>query len=138
MVLGYRRIVRYPPQTINLLTLFVTDAATILLPRPKSFTLPAMNNPTQPNLKLVNDPSYRENYANSVQMRVNIWDFFLIFGTLQQQSETQVEIRNFQGIYLSPQQAKALLGLLQQNVASYEGAFGEIKLDPRMSPGPVH
>jgi hypothetical protein len=104
-----------------------------------SFTLPAMNNPMQPNVKLTNDSSYRENYANSVQMRVNIWDFFLIFGTLQQQTETQVEIRNFQGIYLSPQQAKALLGLLQQNVTSYEGAFGEIKLDPRMAPpGPVH
>jgi flagellar protein FlaG len=50
-----------------------------------------------------------------------------------------VEIRNFQGIYLSPQQAKALLGLLQQNVAGYENAFGEIKWDPRMAPGgPVH
>lgn len=98
-----------------------------------------MNNPMQPNVKLSNDPNYRENYANSVQMRVNIWDFFLVFGTLQQQTETQVEIRNFQGIYLSPQQAKALLGLLQQNVAGYESAFGEIKLDPRMSPtGPVH
>ena len=104
-----------------------------------SFTLPAMNNPIQPNVKLINDPNYRESYANSVQMRVNIWDFFLIFGTLQQQSETHVEIRNFQGIYLSPQQAKALLGLLQQNVTSYEQAFGEIKLDPRMGPaGPVH
>ena len=67
-------------------------------------------------------------------MRVNIWDFFLVFGTLQQQTETQVEIKNFQGIYLSPQQAKALLGLLQQNVAGYESAFGEIKLDPRMAP----
>jgi flagellar protein FlaG len=137
-VLGYHRIGRYPPQTINPLTLFVTRAITLLFLRPNSFTLPAMNNPTQPNIKLISDPSYRENYANSVQMRVNIWDFFLIFGTLQQQSETQVEIRNFQGIYLSPQQAKALLGLLQQNVASYEGTFGEIKLDPRMSPGPVH
>jgi hypothetical protein len=94
-----------------------------------------MNNPTQPNVKLLNAPDYRENYANSVQMRVNIWDFFLVFGTLQQQTETQVEIRNFQGIYLSPQQAKALLGLLQQNVAGYESAFGEIKLDPRMGPG---
>ena len=95
--------------------------------------------PIQPNVKLTNDPEYRESYANSVQMRVNIWDFFLAFGTLQQQTETQVEIRNFQGIYLSPQQAKALLGLLQQNVSSYEGAFGEIKLDPRMNPaGPVH
>jgi hypothetical protein len=98
-----------------------------------------MNNPTQPNLKLVNAPEYRENYANSVQMRVNIWDFFLVFGTLQQQTETQVEIKNFQGIYLSPQQAKALLGLLQQNIGGYESAFGEIKLDPRMNPqGPVH
>jgi hypothetical protein len=98
-----------------------------------------MNLPTQPNVKLVNAEDYRESYANSVQMRVNIWDFFLIFGTLQQQSETQVEIKNFQGIYLSPQQAKALLGLLQQNVAGYESAFGEIKLDPRANPtGPVH
>ena len=98
-----------------------------------------MNNPTQPNVKLTNDASYRENYDNSVQMRVNIWDFFLVFGTLQQQTESHVEIRNFQGIYLSPQQAKALLGLLQQNVAGYETAFGEIKLDPRMAPtGPVH
>jgi hypothetical protein len=98
-----------------------------------------MTLPTQPNVKLANSSDYREGYANSVQMRVNIWDFFMVFGTLQQQSETQVEIRNFQGIYLSPQQAKALLGLLQQNVAGYENAFGEIKLDPRMAPGgPVH
>jgi Protein of unknown function (DUF3467) len=105
----------------------------------KGFKLSAMNNPMQPNVKLTNDANYRENYANSVQMRVNIWDFFLVFGTLQQQSESQVDIRNFQGIYLSPQQAKALLGLLQQNVAGYESAFGEIKLDPRMGPsGPVH
>jgi Protein of unknown function (DUF3467) len=98
-----------------------------------------MSLPPQPNVKMVNAPDYRESYANSVQMRVNVWDFFLAFGTLQQQSETQVEIRNFQGIYLSPQQAKALLGLLQQNVSGYENAFGEIKLDPRMAPGgPVH
>ncbi|MGA8212064.1 MAG: DUF3467 domain-containing protein [Candidatus Sulfotelmatobacter sp.] len=98
-----------------------------------------MSLPPQPNVKLINAPDYREAYANSVQMRVNVWDFFMVFGTLQQQTEAQVEIRNFQGIYLSPQQAKALLGLLQQNVAGYESAFGEIKLDPRLTPpGPVH
>ena len=98
-----------------------------------------MNTPTQPNIKLVNTGDYRENYANSVQVRVNVWDFFLVFGTLQQQTETQVEIKNFQGIYLSPQQAKALMAILQQNVAGYEGTFGEIKLDPRMmASGPVH
>jgi Protein of unknown function (DUF3467) len=103
------------------------------------YTFIVMTISSQPNVKLSNASDYRESYANSVQMRVNVWDFFMVFGTLQQQSESQVEIRNFQGIYLSPQQAKALLGLLQQNVSGYESAFGEIKLDPRLTPaGPVH
>jgi flagellar protein FlaG len=97
------------------------------------------NVPNQPNIKLINDPSYRENYANSVQVRVNVWDFFLVFGTMQQQVENEVEIRNVQGIYLSPQQAKALMSILQQNVQNYEQAFGEIKLDPRMAnAGPIN
>ena len=63
-----------------------------------------------------------------------MWDFFLVFGTMQQQTETHVEVQNFQGIYLSPQQAKALLGLLQHNVQQYEQTFGEIKLDPHHAP----
>lgn len=91
----------------------------------------------QPNVKFIQTPDYRETYSNSVQIRVNVWDFFLVFGTLQNATETQVEMRNFQGIYLSPQQAKALMALLQQNVSNYEAAFGEIKLEPRPG-GPVH
>ena len=98
-----------------------------------------MNNPNQPQINLINTPDYRETYSNSVQVRVSVWDFFLTFGTLQQHNETQVDIRNFQGVYLSPQQAKALASILAQNVASYESTFGEIKLDPRMTAaGPVH
>ena len=95
--------------------------------------------PVQPRIKLSNDANYRENYANSVQVRVNVWDFFLNFGTMQQPSEQEVEIHNFQGIYLSPQQAKALMTILQQNVTNYESTFGEIKLDPRMTAaGPIN
>jgi len=99
-----------------------------------------MPNPVQPSINLTNTPDYRDSYANSVQVRVNVWDFFLIFGTLQQQDESRVEVRNFQGIYLSPQQAKALYTILQQNLVNYENTFGDIKLDPRMGqPGaPVH
>jgi Protein of unknown function (DUF3467) len=97
-----------------------------------------MTLPTQPNFTVLNTNDYRETYANSVQVRVNVWDFFLVFGTMQQ-SESQVEVRNFQGIYLSPQQAKALAAILQQNVSNYESTFGEIKLDPRVvAAGPVH
>ena len=88
----------------------------------------------QPNIKLINTDQYREGYANSVQVRVNVWDFFLAFGTLQQPSENQVEVHNYQGVYLSPQQAKALTNVLKQNIEQYEKTFGEIKLDPNMQP----
>ena len=87
--------------------------------------------PSQPRILLEKTADYREAYANSVQIRVNLWDFFLMFGNIDQNSPEHVHIRNFQGLYISPQQAKALLGILQQNVSQYESAFGEIRLEPR-------
>jgi flagellar protein FlaG len=101
--------------------------------------MPSMNVPQQPHIEVSSTNDYRENYSNSVQVRVNVWDFFLVFGTLQQPEENRVQVRNFQGIYLSPQQAKALATILQQNLVQYEQTFGEIKLDPKMNPaGPIH
>jgi flagellar protein FlaG len=94
-----------------------------------------MTQPQQPKIQLVNSPDYREGYANSVQIRVNLWDFFLMFGLVNQTAPDNVNIHNFQGIYLSPQQAKALLNVLQQNVTQYEAAFGEIKLEPKAGVG---
>jgi flagellar protein FlaG len=88
-----------------------------------------MNEP--PKIQVASTPDYRENYANSVQVRVNLWDFFLLFGTLTQNAPDTVAIQNFQGIYLSPQQAKALLNVLQQNITQYEATFGEIRLEPQ-------
>lgn len=92
-----------------------------------------MNQPVQPqpaNVTLSKDPEYRETYANSVQVRANLWDFLLSFGTMEQTAPDSVTINSFQGIYLSPQQAKALSNLLRQNVEQYEAAFGEIRLQP--------
>jgi hypothetical protein len=103
---------------------------------------------TQPDntrITLEKSADYRDSYANSVQVRLSIWDFFLVFGTLDQQAPDQVRIDNFQGIYLSPQQAKALANVLNHNVAQYEQTFGQISLDnPGVqrivvpSNGPVH
>lgn len=87
----------------------------------------------QPKLQLTNSPDYREKYANSVQMRVSLWDFFLLFGTINQTAPDAVTIQNFQGVYLSPPQAKALSNLLQQNLKQYEAAFGEIRLEAQTS-----
>jgi hypothetical protein len=91
----------------------------------------SMTQPNQPKIQLSSTPDYRENYANSVQVRLNLWDFFLVFGTVSQTAPDSVNIRNFQGIYLSPQQTKALANLLSQNIQQYETTFGEIKLEPQ-------
>jgi hypothetical protein len=93
--------------------------------------------PAPTKFQLVNTPDYREGYANSVQVRVNLWDFMLMFGRVNQTAPDNVSIHNFQAIYVSPQQAKALLNVLQQNVTQYEAAFGEIKLEPQSGGGIV-
>ena len=96
--------------------------------------------PEQPRLNLTTTPDYRDGYANSVQVRMSVWDFFLVFGTMSQDSPDELNVRNFQGIYLSPQQAKALFNVLGHNIAQYEQTFGAITLDQHLPQphGPVH
>ncbi len=93
--------------------------------------------PSQPRIKVVLKPEYREQYSNSVQIRPSTWDFFLQFGLMDQKVPDEVEIHMFQGIYLSPQQAKAVLNLLESHVANYEKAFGSIQLNPLPDTGQV-
>ena len=95
----------------------------------------------QPEMKLVQTPDYRETYANSVQVRVSVWDFQLVFGLASSDSPEQVTIRNHDAIFLSPQQAKALWNVLGQNLAQYEQAFGTLNLEPQshgFPSGPVN
>jgi hypothetical protein len=96
-----------------------------------------MSQPPQPQIRIGHRADYRETYSNSVQVRANLWDFFLSFGVLDQASPEGVSIQNFQGIYLSPQQAKALFNILQQNIAQYEATFGELRLEPQQPGGAV-
>ncbi len=94
------------------------------------------SSPDNPRIILKRTSDYRDSYANSVQVRLSVWDFLLVFGTMSPQSPEQVEIENFQGIYLSPQQAKALHNVLGMNLAQYEQAFGAIALEPAQPGGP--
>jgi flagellar protein FlaG len=100
------------------------------------------NQPQQPKITVSQSADYRENYANSVQVRVSVWDFFLVFGLVHQESPDAVTVQNTLGVYLSPQQAKALWNVLGQNIAQYEQAFGAIALEPQqplpIPQGPVH
>jgi hypothetical protein len=92
-------------------------------------------------MNVVQTPDYRESYANSVQVRVSVWDFSLVFGLASSESPDQVTIRNHQAIFLSPQQAKALWNVLGQNLSQYEQAFGALNLEPQnmnFPQGPVN
>jgi hypothetical protein len=92
-------------------------------------------------MNLVQSDDYRESYANSVQVRVSVWDFQLVFGLASSDSPEQVTIRNHNAIFLSPQQAKALWNVLGQNLVQYEQAFGALNLEPQgpnFQPGPVN
>ncbi len=93
-----------------------------------------------PKVNLIATPDYREGYANSVQVRMSVWDFLLVFGTMSQEKADELNIKNFQGIYLSPQQAKALHGILSNNLEQYEQTFGTIELNQHLPQpaGPVH
>jgi flagellar protein FlaG len=90
---------------------------------------PTKPQPEDTRITLSKSGDYRDSYANSVQVRLSVWDFFLVFGTVEQPVPEQVNIHNFQGIYLSPQQAKALHNVLSHNIAQYETMFGAIALD---------
>jgi hypothetical protein len=89
----------------------------------------------QPEIRLSKTAEYRDNYANSVQVKMSVWDFQLVFGTMQQDSAAEVNLSNFQGVYLSPQQAKALWSILGQNLAQYEQTFGKLVLEPQIATG---
>jgi flagellar protein FlaG len=92
-------------------------------------------------MNLVQTPDFRESYANSVQVRVSVWDFQLVFGLASSEAPDQVTIRNHQAIFLSPQQAKALWNVLGQNLAQYEQAFGALNLEPQghnLPQGPIN
>ncbi len=92
--------------------------------------------PAQAGVQVVRRADYRENYANRVEVRSSPWDFFLTFGTMDPCSAGCVTATNFQGVFLSPQMAKALFHTLRKNISEYESAFGEIRLELRGS-GPT-
>ncbi len=94
----------------------------------------------QPEIRLEKTGDYRESYANSVQVRMSVWDFQMIFGTMHQDTANEVNLKNFQAIYLSPQQAKALWNVLGHNLAQYEQTFGKLALEPQaqLPGGPVN
>ena len=45
-------------------------------------------------MNIVQNPDYRESYANSVQIRASVWDFQLTFGLASPDTPDQITIHN--------------------------------------------
>jgi hypothetical protein len=85
-------------------------------------------------------PSFRSDkftkvYANSANLEITPWDFKLVFGELIR-DKGEHKIEEIVAVVMSPQHAKALLNVMQNNVREYEKQVGEIKLPQALNAEP--
>ena len=70
-------------------------------------------------------------YANNVEMLTTQWDVRLTFGQIERADETELAVREFVRVYLSPQHAVAFHAVLGKQLGIYESSYGHI---PRLGP----
>jgi hypothetical protein len=70
--------------------------------------------------------SYAEVYSNSVELKMSVFDFELVFGKILTGDEKKLVIEERVSVSMSPQHAKVFLKVLSDNVKNYEMRFGPI------------
>jgi hypothetical protein len=71
-----------------------------------------------------------EIYANYVSLSTAAWNVTVMFGRAVTDDPNNPYIEQRLSAALSPQTAKALMHLLQRNIATYEQQYGEIRYIP--------
>jgi flagellar protein FlaG len=81
-------------------------------------------------LESVRSDAFARLYANSARVETTIWDVKIFFGELVPVSGGKPFIEESACVAMSPQHAKALIGVLTQNINQYETAFGKLPSPP--------
>jgi hypothetical protein len=93
------------------------------------------NEQAQQQLPTVRSDKYTRIYANSCGLDINPWDFTFTFGEMKRDAGAVIpKIEEQVAIIMSPQHAKALLGILATNLKEYEKAVGQINLPDTIIP----
>jgi hypothetical protein len=74
-------------------------------------------------------PSFVSLYANDAQIQTSPWDIRIVFGTIKELPSVEhptITIAKVAEIHMSPQLAKRLSTIMQQQVRRYEETIGEI------------
>ena len=69
-------------------------------------------------------------YANSIEVGISLFDVTLILGTTLVATAERAVIQQTARVIVSPQHAKVLAKILNDNLADYESKFGAIPVDP--------
>jgi Protein of unknown function (DUF3467) len=65
-------------------------------------------------------------YSNSAQLEVTPWDFTIVFGEIIRSPDQPPQVEQQVSVVMSPQHAKALLGVLANNLQEYEKKVGGV------------
>jgi len=76
----------------------------------------------------VRDPQYRDTYANSSQTNIGPFDVSILFQKASEIVPGQMGVVDQVSVTLSPQHFKALVRSLNETLAAYESAFGELHI----------
>jgi hypothetical protein len=89
----------------------------------------ADNAPASQQLESVRSERFASIYSNATNLEVTPWDFKFIFGVLVKPPTGSIpKIESLTEVIMSPQHAKALLGILENNIQEYEKKIGKIEL----------
>ena len=88
---------------------------------------PPQSQEPQRSVELVRAEHYIKHYSNSAQLQVSPWDFTFVFGEVEPSTDGTFKVEQKVGVVMSPQHAKALLGILSTNIQEYEKHAGEIQ-----------
>ena len=101
---------------------------------------PNQSQDKQPQLKLTNTADYRDGYANSVQVRMSVWDFFLVFGTMSQDSAEELNVEELPGHLPQPAagQGPVECARPQPRPVRADLWFHHARASSRQSEGPVN
>jgi hypothetical protein len=103
--------------------------------------MPEQTQPQQPEVVRRRGESFGSIYANSLHVEATPWDFTFYFGEIEKGEPdptgtrlAKIFVEDRVKITMSPQHAKAMLKVLQDNVTQYELQVGQIPTQPPAPP----
>lgn len=77
----------------------------------------------------VQSEKFQSLYTNNANIQISYFDFRFEFRQLMPGADGGIVVERMASVVMSPQHAKAFLGVLAENIRQYEEQFGAIKME---------